>query len=86
MKLLSEVGEGSRGIRELQGAVKMPPKVTAFKLSEEINKPIYFYCKCSSFNRSLDWWCQQRNTDLITQKFLIFELLMWILFVCLLTV
>ena len=54
MKLLSEVVEGSGGIRKLQVALKMPPKFTAFKPSEEINKPIYLNCKCSSFNCSFE--------------------------------
>lgn len=42
MHLLSDVVEGSGGVRKLQVLLKTPPKSTAFKLSEEINKPIYF--------------------------------------------
>lgn len=76
MKLLPEVVEGSGGIRKLQVALKMPPKFTAFKLSDEINKPIYFNCKCNSFNCSLAlaFWigsASMRNTNLLTHKFLI---------------
>lgn len=42
MQRLSDVVEGSGGVRKLQVVLKTPPKFTAFKLSEEINKPIYF--------------------------------------------
>lgn len=43
MQLLSDVVEGSGGVGKLQVLLKTPPKFTAFKLSEEINKPICFH-------------------------------------------
>lgn len=55
IELQVEVVGGNRGSQGIQGAPKMSPKVTAFKLSEKINKSIYFYRKCSSFSCILDW-------------------------------
>lgn len=85
MEVLFEVVENSGGIWKLQVALRKLLIFTAFKLSEDITSLFTFIAH--SFNYSFEIAFQiggayVRNTDLLTHKFVVFELFMWILCVC----